>query len=80
MMLYNKDVVKVKGVFIGDIVVLCKVGDVIFEVFGLVVEKCDGIECEFVMLVDCLECGILLWVMKEGDIDLCCLNVCFCFV
>lgn len=65
---------------IGDMVVLCKVGDVIFEVFGFVVELCDGSECEFVMLMYCFECGMFFVFVKEGDIDLCCFNVCVCFV
>ncbi|GAA1125162.1 NAD-dependent DNA ligase LigA [Microbacterium natoriense] len=76
--LHNKDVVKAKGVLIGDTVVLRKAGDVIPEVLGPVVEKRDGTEREFVMPADCPECGTPLRPMKEGDIDLRCPNARSC--
>ena len=76
--LHNKDVVKAKGVLIGDTVVLRKAGDVIPEVLGPVVEKRDGTEREFVMPVECPECGTPLRPMKEGDIDLRCPNARSC--
>ncbi|GAB3599462.1 NAD-dependent DNA ligase LigA [Microbacterium tumbae] len=76
--LHNKDVVKAKGVLIGDTVVLRKAGDVIPEVLGPVVEKRDGTEREFVMPVRCPECGTELRAMKEGDIDLRCPNARSC--
>ncbi|WP_188755419.1 NAD-dependent DNA ligase LigA [Microbacterium album] len=72
--LHNQDVVKAKGVLIGDTVVLRKAGDVIPEVLGPVVEKRDGTERAFVMPTDCPECGTPLRPMKEGDIDLRCPN------
>lgn len=76
--LHNKDVVKAKGVLIGDTVVLRKAGDVIPEVLGPVVELRDGTEREFVMPVGCPECGTPLRPMKEGDIDLRCPNARSC--
>ncbi len=76
--LHNKDVVKAKGVLIGDTVVLRKAGDVIPEVLGPVVEKRDGTEREFVMPAGCPECGTALRPMKEGDIDLRCPNARSC--
>lgn len=76
--LHNKDVVKAKGVLIGDTVVLRKAGDVIPEVLGPVVEKRDGTEREFVMPTQCPECGATLRAMKEGDIDLRCPNARSC--
>lgn len=76
--LHNKDVVKAKGVLIGDTVVLRKAGDVIPEVLGPVVEKRDGTEREFVMPIECPECGTPLRPMKEGDIDLRCPNARSC--
>ncbi|MGO2518894.1 MAG: NAD-dependent DNA ligase LigA [Microbacterium sp.] len=76
--LHNKDVVKAKGVLIGDTVVLRKAGDVIPEVLGPVVEKRDGNEREFVMPENCPECGTPLRAMKEGDIDLRCPNARSC--
>ncbi|MET0162850.1 MAG: NAD-dependent DNA ligase LigA [Microbacteriaceae bacterium] len=76
--LHNQDVVKVKGVLIGDTVVLRKAGDVIPEVLGPVAELRDGSEREFVMPTDCPECGTPLRPMKEGDIDLRCPNAQSC--
>jgi DNA ligase (NAD+) len=76
--LHNKDVVKAKGVLIGDTVVLRKAGDVIPEVLGPVVEKRDGTEREFVMPERCPECGSVLAPAKEGDIDLRCPNTRSC--
>jgi len=72
--LHNQDVVKAKGVLIGDTVVLRKAGDVIPEVLGPVVELRDGTEHAFVMPSECPECGTSLRPMKEGDIDLRCPN------
>ena len=72
--LHNQDVVKAKGVLIGDTVVLRKAGDVIPEVLGPVVELRDGTEREFVMPSACPECGTELAPAKEGDVDLRCPN------
>lgn len=76
--LHNQDVVKAKGVLIGDTVVLRKAGDVIPEVLGPVVELRDGTEREFVMPTACPECGTTLAPAKEGDIDLRCPNARSC--
>lgn len=76
--LHNQDVVRAKGVKIGDTVVLRKAGDVIPEVLGPVVELRDGSEREFVMPEACPECGATLRPMKEGDIDLRCPNARSC--
>ncbi|MFB2582193.1 NAD-dependent DNA ligase LigA [Herbiconiux sp. P15] len=76
--LHNQDVVKAKGVLIGDTVVLRKAGDVIPEVLGPVVELRDGTERAFVMPEDCPECGTKLAPAKEGDIDLRCPNARSC--
>jgi DNA ligase (NAD+) len=76
--LHNQDVVKAKGVLIGDTVVLRKAGDVIPEVLGPVVELRDGTEREFVMPTHCPECGTLLAPAKEGDVDLRCPNARSC--
>ncbi|MFN4003029.1 NAD-dependent DNA ligase LigA [Microcella sp.] len=76
--LHNQDVVKAKGVLIGDTVVLRKAGDVIPEVLGPVVELRDGTEREFVMPTNCPECGTPLAPAKEGDIDLRCPNARSC--
>jgi DNA ligase (NAD+) len=76
--LHNQDVVKAKGVLIGDTVVLRKAGDVIPEVLGPVIELRDGTEREFVMPTLCPECGTLLAPAKEGDVDLRCPNAKAC--
>ncbi|MGW7080534.1 NAD-dependent DNA ligase LigA [Streptomyces sp. NPDC054871] len=76
--LHNQDVVKKKGVFIGDTVVLRKAGDVIPEILGPVVDLRDGTEREFVMPAECPECGTALRAMKEADIDLRCPNARSC--
>ncbi|WP_424211648.1 NAD-dependent DNA ligase LigA [Streptomyces sp. BI20] len=76
--LHNQEVVKAKGVLIGDTVVLRKAGDVIPEILGPVVDLRDGTEREFVMPADCPECGTPLRAMKEGDIDLRCPNAQTC--
>ncbi len=76
--LHNQDVVKAKGVLIGDTVVLRKAGDVIPEVLGPVVELRDGTEREFVMPENCPVCGTRLAPAKEGDIDLRCPNSEYC--
>jgi DNA ligase (NAD+) len=76
--LHNQDVVKAKGVLIGDTVVLRKAGDVIPEVLGPVVELRDGTEHEFRMPTNCPECGTPLAPAKEGDIDLRCPNAFSC--
>ncbi|MCB1274726.1 MAG: NAD-dependent DNA ligase LigA [Leucobacter sp.] len=76
--LHNQQVVRAKGVLIGDTVVLRKAGDVIPEVLGAVAELRDGTEREWVMPTACPECGFTLRAMKEGDIDLRCPNARSC--
>ncbi|MEV7449902.1 NAD-dependent DNA ligase LigA [Streptomyces nigra] len=76
--LHNQEVVKAKGVLIGDTVVIRKAGDVIPEILGPVVDLRDGGEREFVMPSECPECGTPLRPMKEGDIDLRCPNARTC--
>ncbi|GAA2968726.1 NAD-dependent DNA ligase LigA [Microbacterium schleiferi] len=76
--LHNQDVVKAKGVLIGDTIVIRKAGDVIPEVLGPVVELRDGSERAFVMPANCPECGSPLAPAKEGDIDLRCPNTRSC--
>ncbi|HWG26545.1 NAD-dependent DNA ligase LigA [Actinospica sp.] len=72
--LHNQDVVKRKGVLIGDTIVLRKAGDVIPEVVGPVTELRSGEEREFVMPTECPSCGTPIAPQKEGDVDLRCPN------
>ncbi|MFF8265956.1 NAD-dependent DNA ligase LigA [Streptomyces sp. NPDC016562] len=76
--LHNQEVVKAKGVLIGDTVVLRKAGDVIPEILGPVVDLRDGTERPFEMPTHCPECGAELKPMKEGDIDVRCPNARAC--
>ncbi|MEE1767409.1 NAD-dependent DNA ligase LigA [Streptomyces sp. JV185] len=76
--LHNQNVVKAKGVLIGDTVVLRKAGDVIPEILGPVVDLRDGTEQAFVMPAECPECGTELKPMKEADVDVRCPNARAC--
>ncbi|QIQ02528.1 NAD-dependent DNA ligase LigA [Streptomyces liangshanensis] len=76
--LHNQEVVKSKGVWIGDTVVLRKAGDVIPEILGPVVDLRPEDAYEFEMPAECPECGTALRAMKEGDIDLRCPNARSC--
>ena len=72
--LHNQDVVRAKGILIGDTVVLRKAGDVIPEILGPVVELRTGQEHAFVMPTKCPDCNAELAPSTEGDIDLRCQN------
>ena len=72
--LHNQDVVKAKGVKIGDTIVLRKAGDVIPEILGPVIDLRDGTERDFVMPTKCPDCGAALRPESEGDVDLRCSN------
>ncbi|MYW12225.1 NAD-dependent DNA ligase LigA [Streptomyces sp. SID2563] len=76
--LHNQNVVKDKGVLIGDTVVLRKAGDVIPEILGPVADLRDGTERAFVMPDHCPECGTELKPMKEADVDVRCPNARSC--
>ncbi len=78
--LHNQDVVRAKGVRIGDVVVLRKAGDVIPEILGPVPAAADDgyPRHDFVMPTHCPDCGTELRPMKEGDIDLRCPNARSC--
>ncbi|MBM7782629.1 DNA ligase (NAD+) [Arthrobacter tumbae] len=79
--LHNQEVVKAKGVLIGDIVVLRKAGDVIPEIVGPVVAlrpQQDPPPHEFVMPTECPSCGTPLAPAKEGDVDIRCPNAKSC--
>lgn len=78
--LHNQDVVRAKGVRIGDVVVLRKAGDVIPEIVGPVAALADDgyPRRDFVMPQECPECGTPLRPMKQGDVDLRCPNARSC--
>ncbi|MBO0925202.1 NAD-dependent DNA ligase LigA [Cellulomonas sp. zg-ZUI199] len=74
--LHNQDVVRAKGVRVGDMVVLRKAGDVIPEIVGPAPQAPgdDVPRVEWHMPADCPECGTPLRPMREGDVDLRCPN------
>ena len=79
--LHNQDVVKAKGVKIGDVVVLRKAGDVIPEIVGPVLalrEQQDPPVRDFVMPSECPFCGTPLAPSKEGEVDVRCPNARSC--
>ncbi|BCT75517.1 DNA ligase 1 [Sinomonas cyclohexanicum] len=79
--LHNQDVVKAKGVKIGDIVVLRKAGDVIPEIVGPVLALRDAQDPpvrDFVMPTECPSCGTPLAPSKEGEVDIRCPNARSC--
>jgi DNA ligase (NAD+) len=79
--LHNQDVVRAKGVKIGDIVVLRKAGDVIPEIVGPVLALRDQQQPpvrDFVMPTHCPSCGTELAPAKEGDVDIRCPNARSC--
>jgi DNA ligase (NAD+) len=78
--LHNQEVVKAKGVRIGDMVVLRKAGDVIPEIVGPAPAAPDDTvpRVEWHMPETCPECGTPLRAMREGDVDLRCPNARSC--
>lgn len=78
--LHNQDVVRAKGVRIGDVVVLRKAGDVIPEIVGPAprADDDDVPRREFVMPAECPECGTPLRALREGEVDLRCPNARTC--
>ena len=75
--LHNEDTVKLKGVLIGDMVILRKAGEVIPEIIGPVLDLRTGAEREFVFPRQCPECGTPLG-RAEGEIDWRCPNAVAC--
>jgi DNA ligase (NAD+) len=75
--LHNEDTVKLKGVLIGDVVILRKAGDVIPEVVGPVLDLRTGDEREYEFPRQCPECGTTLG-RDEGEVDWRCPNARSC--
>ena len=75
--LHNEDTVKLKGVLIGDTVILRKAGEVIPEVVGPVADLRTGDEREFPFPRECPECGTPLG-RDEGEVDWRCPNTRAC--
>ena len=75
--LHNEDTIKLKGVLIGDMVILRKAGEVIPEIIGPVLDLRTGDEREFPFPRQCPECGTPLG-RDEGEIDWRCPNAVAC--
>jgi DNA ligase (NAD+) len=75
--LHNEDTVELKGVLIGDTVVLRKAGEVIPEVVGPVAELRTGDERKYHFPRECPECGTPLG-RDEGEVDWRCPNARAC--
>jgi DNA ligase (NAD+) len=71
--LHNEDIIREKGLLLGDHVVVKKAGDIIPEVVKVITEKRTGKEIPFHMPTHCPECLSEL-VHLEGEVVLRCIN------
>lgn len=71
--LHNEDIIALKGVKIGDDVIIRKAGDIIPEVVGPIIDRRTGDEFDFVLPSECPECGGQLERL-EGEVATRCLN------
>jgi len=71
--LHNEDIIREKGLLIGDHVVVKKAGDIIPEIVAVLPERRTGDETPFAMPTHCPECGSEL-VRLEDEVALRCIN------
>jgi DNA ligase (NAD+) len=71
--LHNEDMIREKGIMLGDHVIVKKAGDIIPEVVGVIKNKRTGEEKPFSMPTKCPECHSQL-VRLEGEVALRCIN------
>jgi DNA ligase (NAD+) len=71
--LHNEDIIREKGLLIGDHVVVKKAGDIIPEIVAVLPERRTGNEVPFRMPTHCPECGSEL-VRLEEEVALRCIN------
>lgn len=71
--LHNEDIIREKGLLIGDHVVVKKAGDIIPEIVAVLPERRKGDERPFAMPTHCPECGSEL-VRLEEEVALRCIN------
>lgn len=71
--LHNEDIIREKGLLIGDYVVVKKAGDIIPEIVAVLPERRTGNETPFSMPTHCPECGSDL-VRLEEEVALRCIN------
>lgn len=71
--LHNEDLIREKGIKLGDQVVIKKAGDIIPGVVNVLVDQRTGNEKDFKMPTECPACGSEL-VRLEGEVALRCIN------
>jgi DNA ligase (NAD+) len=71
--LHNEDIIRGKGIMLGDHVIIRKAGDIIPEVVAVLTDKRTGDERPFSMPEKCPECHSRL-VRLEGEVALRCIN------
>ncbi|WP_079474224.1 NAD-dependent DNA ligase LigA [Marinococcus halophilus] len=71
--LHNEDLIREKGIKLGDQIVVKKAGDIIPEVVRVLTELREGDEQEFEMPTECPSCGTEL-VRLEEEVALRCIN------
>ncbi|MGE5702581.1 MAG: NAD-dependent DNA ligase LigA [Clostridia bacterium] len=71
--LHNEDIIREKGLLLGDHVVVKKAGDIIPEIVAVLPERRTGAETPFSMPTHCPECGSEL-VRLEEEVALRCIN------
>lgn len=71
--LHNEDMIREKGIMLGDHVVVKKAGDIIPEIVSVLKERRTGDERPYHMPVDCPECGSHL-VHLDEEVALRCVN------
>lgn len=71
--LHNEDIIREKGILLGDHVLVRKAGDIIPEIVGVLPERRTGEERPYRMPENCPECGSRL-VHLDGEVALRCIN------
>ncbi|MGO0059069.1 NAD-dependent DNA ligase LigA [Brevibacillus fluminis] len=71
--LHNEDIIREKGLLLGDHVVVKKAGDIIPEIVAVLPERRTGSEVPFTMPTHCPECGSEL-VRLDEEVALRCIN------
>jgi len=71
--LHNEDMIREKGIMLGDHVIVKKAGDIIPEIVGVLTDKRTGKEVEYNMPTECPACDSHL-VRLEDEVALRCIN------
>ncbi|RKD21077.1 DNA ligase (NAD(+)) LigA [Ammoniphilus oxalaticus] len=71
--LHNEDIIREKGLMLGDQVIVKKAGDIIPEIVAVLAERRTGAEQPFSMPTECPECDSAL-VRLEDEVALRCIN------